>query len=132
MLITKRGKFIFWIFLFFIFNNFGLKTWQFMKSIIQTIIKILKKKYLLTSVLFITWVFFFDGNNLVDRASALRTLHQLERDKKYYAEKIISDSKKLEELKTNNDNLEKFAREQYLMKKENEDIFVIIDKNKED
>ena len=103
-----------------------------MKSLIQTLIKILKKKYLLASVLFIIWLFLFDGNNLVDRISALRTLHQLERDKKYYTEKIISDSKKLEELKTNNDNLEKFAREQYLMKKENEDIFVIIDKNKED
>ncbi len=103
-----------------------------MKSIVQILIKILKKKYLLTSVLFITWLFLFDGNNLIDRISALRNLHQLERDKKYYTEKIISDSKKLEELKTNNDNLEKFAREQYLMKKENEDIFVIIDKNKED
>ena len=103
-----------------------------MKSIVQILIKILKKKYLLVSVLFITWLFLFDGNNLIDRISALRTLHQLERDKKYYTEKIVSDSKKLEELKTNNDNLEKFAREQYLMKKENEDIFVIIDKNQED
>jgi len=103
-----------------------------MKSIIQTLIKILKKKYLLASVLFITWLSLFDGNNLIDRASALCTLHQLEKDKKYYTEKIKSDSKKLEELKTNNDNLEKFAREQYLMKKENEDIFIIIDKNKED
>ena len=103
-----------------------------MKSIVQILIKILKKKYLLVSVLFITWLFLFDGNNLIDRISALRTLHQLERDKKYYTEKIVSDSKKLEELKTNNENLEKFAREQYLMKKENEDIFVIIDKNQED
>ena len=103
-----------------------------MKSIVQTFIKIFRKKYLMASVLFITWLFLFDGNNLIDRASALHTLHQLERDKKYYTEKIKSDSKKLEELKTNNDNLEKFAREQYLMKKENEDIFVIIDKNKED
>jgi len=103
-----------------------------MKSIVLTLIKILKKKYLLASVLFIVWVSLFDGNNLIDRASALRTLHQLEKDKKYYTEKIISDTKKLEELKTNNDNLEKFAREQYLMKKENEDIFVIIDKNMED
>jgi len=103
-----------------------------MRPLVQTIIKIFKKKYLLASVLFITWLFLFDGNNLIDRASALRTLHQLEKDKKYYTEKIKSDSKKLEELKTNNDNLEKFAREQYLMKKENEDIFIIIDKNKED
>lgn len=102
-----------------------------MKSLIKILIRIFSKKYLLASVIFIIWLILFDGNNLIDRISALRKLHQLERDKKYYTEKIKSDLKKLEELKTNNDNLEKFAREQYLMKKDNEEIFVIIDKNKE-
>lgn len=102
-----------------------------MKSLIKILIRIFSKKYLLASVIFIIWLILFDGNNLIDRISVLRKLHQLERDKKYYTEKIKSDLKKLEELKTNNDNLEKFAREQYLMKKDNEEIFVIIDKNKE-
>lgn len=102
-----------------------------MKSLIKILIRIFSKKYLLASVIFIIWLILFDGNNLIDRISALRKLHQLEMDKKYYTEKIKSDLKKLEELKTNNDNLEKFAREQYLMKKDNEEIFVIIDKNKE-
>ncbi|MCH7656733.1 MAG: septum formation initiator family protein [Bacteroidetes bacterium] len=102
-----------------------------MKSLIKILIRIFSKKYLLASVIFIIWLILFDGNNLIDRISALRKLHQLERDKKYYTEKIKSDLKKLEELKTNNDNLEKFAREQYLMKKDNEEIFIIIDKNKE-
>lgn len=102
-----------------------------MKSLVKMLIRIFSKKYLLASVIFIIWLILFDGNNLIDRISALRKLHQLERDKKYYTEKIKSDSKKLEELKTNNDNLEKFAREQYLMKKDNEEIFIIIDKNKE-
>lgn len=102
-----------------------------MKLLVKILIRIFSKKYLLASVIFIIWLILFDGNNLIDRISALRKLHQLERDKKYYTEKIKSDSKKLEELKTNNDNLEKFAREQYLMKKDNEEIFIIIDKNKE-
>lgn len=102
-----------------------------MKLLVKMLIRIFSKKYLLASVIFIIWLILFDGNNLIDRISALRKLHQLERDKKYYTEKIKSDSKKLEELKTNNDNLEKFAREQYLMKKDNEEIFIIIDKNKE-
>ncbi len=102
-----------------------------MKSLIKILIRIFSKKYLLASVIFIIWLILFDGNNLIDRISVLRKLHQLERDKKYYTEKIKSDLKKLEELKTNNDNLEKFAREQYLMKKDNEEIFIIIDKNKE-
>jgi len=55
----------------------------------------------------------------------LRQLHQLEQDKIFYEEKIKEDNAKVEELKSNPANLEKFAREQYLMKKDNEDIFII-------
>jgi len=49
----------------------------------------------------------------------------LEKDKVFYEEKITEDRAKLEELKSNPENLEKFAREQYLMKNDNEDIFII-------
>ncbi len=61
----------------------------------------------------------------------LRNLKQLERDRVYYLEQIKTDSARLQELRTNDKNLEKFAREQYLMKKDNEDIFIVIDKSKE-
>ena len=61
----------------------------------------------------------------------LRNLKQLERDRVYYLEQIKTDSARLQELHTNDKNLEKFAREQYLMKKDNEDIFIVIDKSKE-
>lgn len=53
-------------------------------------------------------------------------INQLENEQKYYREKIEEDKRKKEELLGNRDNLEKFAREQYLMKKENEDIFIIV------
>lgn len=56
-------------------------------------------------------------------------MRQLEKDKAYYEKKIIEDSQRLKELKTNKENLEKFAREQYLMKRDNEDVFVIVDKD---
>lgn len=55
----------------------------------------------------------------------LRSIHSLENEKEYYQKKIESDNKKLKELKTNDENLEKFAREQYLMKKSDEDIFIV-------
>lgn len=61
----------------------------------------------------------------------LRNLKQLEKDRVYYLEQIKTDSARLQELRTNDKNLEKFAREQYLMKKDNEDIFIVIDKSKE-
>ncbi len=85
----------------------------------------LKNKYLLSLIVFFVWVLFFDQNNLVERYSTHREIRQLEKDKQYFKDRIREDSTRMNELKTDNDNLEKFAREQYLMKRENEDIFVI-------
>ena len=53
-------------------------------------------------------------------------ISQMEKEKKYYQKKIEEDKRKKDELLGSRDNLEKFAREQYLMKKENEDIFIIV------
>ena len=58
----------------------------------------------------------------------IREIHQLKKDSKYYREKIIADSVRLVELHSSPEMLEKYAREQYLMKKDNEDIFVIVDR----
>lgn len=88
-----------------------------------------KNKFILTLLIFMIWLLFFDHNNLIDRAKELKHLRQLEKDKSYYIERIDKDTKRLEQLKTNNKNLEKFAREQYLMKKDNEDIFVIVEED---
>ena len=52
----------------------------------------------------------------------------MKREKEYYRKKIEEDKRKMEELLSSRENLEKFAREQYLMKRANEDIFVIVDK----
>lgn len=98
-------------------------------EILKKIKPFAKNKYILTIAIFFIWISFFDHNNLIDRVKELRHLRQLEKDKKYYIERIDKDSKRLEQLKTNNKNLEKFAREQYLMKKDNEDIFVIVEEN---
>ena len=86
-----------------------------------------RNKYVIASLLFILWVVFFDQNNLIERAQNRKELRQLKEDKVYYQEKIKETTERLRELKTNNENLEKFAREQYLMKKENEDVFVIVE-----
>lgn len=54
-------------------------------------------------------------------------IEALKKDKKHYLTKIKKDKESIHELKTNRENLEKFAREKYLMKKRNEDIFIIIE-----
>ncbi len=76
-------------------------------------------------MVFFVWILFFDQNNLIDRFVTQRNIRQLERDKNYFIERIRQDSTRLKELKTDNENLEKYAREQYFMKRENEDIFII-------
>ncbi|HKL09026.1 MAG TPA: septum formation initiator family protein [Bacteroidales bacterium] len=102
--------------------NTAVKIWK-------TILPFIKNKYIITFLVFLIWLLFFDRNNLVDRIKELSYYNQLEKDKKYFKERIDEDSKRLEQLKTNNKNLEKFAREQYFMKKADEDIFVVVEEN---
>ena len=80
-------------------------------------------------VVFVVWVMFFDENNLMKHRQNLDELAQLQVQVNFYKHKIDADKRKLHELQTNDENLEKFAREQFLMKKADEDIFVIVEEN---
>jgi cell division protein DivIC len=91
----------------------------------KKLLHLLKNKFILTFIVFFVWILFFDQDNLVDRYVSQRHIRQLEYDKQYFRERIRQDSTRMNELRTDNDNLEKFAREQYLMKRENEDIYII-------
>jgi cell division protein FtsB len=86
----------------------------------------LRNKYILTILVFLLWIVLLDSNNLVARFRDMRDLHKLRSDKEYYTNKIATDKKKLRELKTDNRNLEKFAREQYHMKKADEDLYIVL------
>ena len=83
-------------------------------------------KYTFVTLVFVIWIVLFDKYSFIDRLQLRSKINQLENEQKYYREKIEEDKRKKEELLGNRDNLEKFAREQYLMKKENEDIFIIV------
>ena len=89
---------------------------------------LIKNKYLLTLTVFMVWLIFFDNNNLVVRKRMLKEQRQLRGDCEYYRQRIVEDSTRLSELHKNTESLEKFAREQYLMKRDNEEIFVIVNK----
>lgn len=86
----------------------------------------MRNRYMITILIFILWLLLLDPNNLISRVSELNTRNRLIREKEYYMGRIEEDKRKLEELRTNNDNLEKFAREQYHMKKPDEDLFIIV------
>lgn len=85
-----------------------------------------RNKYILTVMFFLIWLLLFDSNNLLARYKEMKELSRLTSEKEYYIDRIEADTKKLNELKTDNRNLEKFAREQYRMKKADEDLFIIL------
>ncbi len=85
---------------------------------------------MITISVFGIWMLFFDQNNLVDRMRMSAEIRQMEADREYYIDQIEKDSTRLHELTTDKDNLEKYAREQFLMKKKNEDVFVVIEEEK--
>ncbi|MCE5346437.1 MAG: septum formation initiator family protein [Bacteroidales bacterium] len=85
-----------------------------------------RNKYFLTIVIFVIWILLLDSNNLIARYRQIRELHKLKADKEYYSKRIETDKQKLHELKTDDNNLEKFAREQYHMKKPDEDLYIIL------
>lgn len=99
--------------------------------LIERVPPVLRNRYLLTAVIFVVWLLFFDNNNMVERYRDMSALKQLKRDREYFTSRIEEDTRKLNELKTSNENLEKFAREEYLMKRENEDIFIIVPEEEE-
>ncbi len=94
----------------------------------KTGIKIGKKllnKYLIVFVVFTVLLTFFDDHSLIHRWQTYRRIVRMEKELKYYQDEIDTNRQKRNELQSSNENLEKFAREHYFMKKENEDIFII-------
>ena len=92
---------------------------------LTTLLKIIKNRYLIATVAFIAFIGFFDQNNVLNQYNLHQDLMELQHEKDYYIAEIKKDKQTTVELKTNLRNLEKFAREKYLMKKDDEDVFVI-------
>jgi cell division protein DivIC len=85
----------------------------------------LRNKYFLCTAGFIAWMLFFDPRDVYTQIERTKELNDLRASKRYYQEQITVESTELQQLKNNPATLEKYAREKYLMKRENEDLFVI-------
>lgn len=85
----------------------------------------LKNKYLLSAVVFVTWMLFFDRNDITLQYKRLHELEQLQLSEKNINKQISETRAELKMLKTNPATLEKYAREKYMMKKDNEDLFIV-------
>jgi cell division protein FtsB len=101
-----------------------LKNWL---EKLQVAAPLLRNRYVATTLAFIVWVGFFDQNNFIDRISLANHNRELKRQKELYNAEIIKNRENLEELRSNSDKLEKFAREEYMMKRADEDLFIILE-----
>lgn len=78
-------------------------------------------------MLFFCWMLFLDSNDLYTQFRLNSQLNTLENEKEFYQEKIQEVKNEREQLLTDSETLEKFAREKYLMKKDSEDLYVIVE-----
>ena len=92
----------------------------------KRLLNIFKNKYYLLFMVFFVWMLLFDKNDLISQYQHRAKLKGLEKDREYFKEEIKKTQKDIEDLSTDKAHLEKFAREKYLMKKDNEDVFVIV------
>jgi len=91
------------------------------------ILRIIINKYTITLVAFGVWMVFFDSSSVLNRMRYREKLNSLKQEKHFYLEEIKKDSILSQKLLSDTSEIEKFARENYLMKKDKEDVFLVID-----
>jgi cell division protein DivIC len=85
---------------------------------------ILKNKYVLTIIGFAVWMLFVDRNDFITQISRFKKLTELKSSSTYYDQKIETAKTELEKRKNDPSAYERLARENYYMKRDNEDIFL--------
>lgn len=78
-------------------------------------------------MVFVTWMLFFDAHNFLTRLNNIKELREANAKKAYYMQQVEQVKQQMDELKNNTETLERFAREKYMMKKPDEDIFIIVE-----
>jgi len=96
-----------------------------LKSIMNYLLARFSKIQLIIIAVLLVCAFIISDSNIFARIGYDAEIQSLKGQIKYYEKKKDEDKRKLEELHSNKEGIEKFARENYLMKKENEEVFII-------
>lgn len=99
----------------------------FMKRLLE----LLRNKYFLAILAFGVWMLFFDKNDMLSQFEYRTEVKKLQEEKDFYLKETADVKKDLSEIDSNLNTAEKFAREKYFMKKDNEDVFVVVKAEKE-
>ena len=89
----------------------------------------LKNKYFLSLSAFVVWILFFDPRDVFSQMAHRQELNELQASKAWYQKEISKESIEAQKLRDNPATVEKYVRENYLMKRDNEDIFIIPEKS---
>lgn len=87
--------------------------------------KVLLNKYFLVGFIFLVWICFIDTNNVGRMIRSRITLRNQRRQIEFYQKEISKMDRKLDQLRSERDSLEKFAREEYFYHQDGEDVYVI-------
>jgi cell division protein FtsB len=101
---------------------------QKIKAFFTKLPPIFRNIFFLTGFAFAVWMLFFDENNMLVQYNRRHELISLQKKSNFYHREIVTVENQYRELTTNSESQEKFARENYLMKRDNEDVFVIVNK----
>ena len=85
----------------------------------------LKNKYLLAGMFFVIWMLFFDPKDIPSGFERKQKLNELQNSEQQLDELITDSQKELQLLKNDAQSIEKYSREKYMMKKDNEDLFIL-------
>jgi cell division protein FtsB len=91
----------------------------------KRLINLFKNKFFVVTMAFVVWMIFFDRNDLLSQYQYHQEVSKLKQERDFYQKETTQVHKDLDELTSDKEKLEKFAREKYLMKKANEDVFVV-------
>lgn len=98
-----------------------------MKKIVDFFITYILNKYVIASSVFVFVMFTNEDYNIKTRYANAQKIKKLEAEIRYYQEETKKNKEKLDLLQSDKENLERFAREQFIMKKDSEDVFVVVD-----
>ena len=90
----------------------------------SALLQFISNKYVWVLLFFIIWMLFLDNYSYFDHRFLNKQIDELETNKEYYQEEIKKDEQSIKLLKNPN-QIEKYAREKYYMKKDSEDIYII-------
>jgi cell division protein DivIC len=94
-------------------------------KLLSSTLSLLRNKFLLAITAFVVWMLFFDRNDVFTQMQRRSELNELKQSKAYFEKQIAENRKFSKDLQFNAQAIEKYAREKYLMKRDNEDLFII-------